>query len=76
MGSTDNGIALRAVRELRAHGWLEDESLRGADIIGANLQGRNYVGWTWRERHFVPTCEELTYNRPICELPICRGRTY
>lgn len=39
MGSTDNGIALRAVRELRAHGWLEDGSLRRAILQGANLQG-------------------------------------
>ena len=38
MGSTDNGIALRAVRELRAHGWLEDGSLRGAYLFRANLQ--------------------------------------
>ncbi len=42
MGSTDNGIALRAVRELQAHGsdddnWLTDGSLKGAYLIRANL---------------------------------------
>lgn len=39
MGSTDNGIALRAVREIRAHGYLVDGSLRHADLMRANLQG-------------------------------------
>ena len=38
MGSNDSGIALRAVKELDAHGWLLDGSLRGADLTGANLQ--------------------------------------
>jgi len=38
MGSSDNGIALRAVAELRAHGWIEDGSLRGAYLFQANLQ--------------------------------------
>src|SRR3990172_5511276 len=38
MGSNDNGIALRAVKELDAHGWLLDGSLRGADLTEANLQ--------------------------------------
>jgi uncharacterized protein YjbI with pentapeptide repeats len=37
MGSIDNGIALRAVGELRARGWLEDGSLRGANLNRANL---------------------------------------
>ncbi|MFL5804404.1 MAG: pentapeptide repeat-containing protein [Roseiflexaceae bacterium] len=39
MGSTDNGIALRAVRELRAREWLEDGSLEWADLDKANLRG-------------------------------------
>lgn len=39
MGSYDNGIALRAVRELVYHGWHKDGSLRNANFSGANLQG-------------------------------------
>jgi uncharacterized protein YjbI with pentapeptide repeats len=39
MGSTDNGIALRAVKELRVRGWLKDGSLRGGNLSDANLQG-------------------------------------
>lgn len=39
MSSPDNGIALLAVREMRAHGYLGDGSLRHADLMGANLQG-------------------------------------
>lgn len=39
MGSQDNGVALRAVEELRAHGWLMDGSLRGTTLHKANLQG-------------------------------------
>jgi hypothetical protein len=41
MGSPDNGIALQAVRELEAHGWLRDGSLQGAALYRANLQGAN-----------------------------------
>jgi len=43
MGSTDNGIALRAVRELRAHRWHKDGSLHEAKLWAANLQGA-YLG--------------------------------
>jgi len=39
LGSDDNRFALDAVRRLRAHGWLEDGTLRGADLHGANLRG-------------------------------------
>lgn len=38
MGGRDNGIALRAVEELRAHGWLTDGSLTGVYLIRANLE--------------------------------------
>jgi Pentapeptide repeats (8 copies) len=41
MGSTDNGIAVRAVNELRASGWLEDGSLKGTKLNKANLQDAN-----------------------------------
>lgn len=41
MGSPDNGIALRAVEELRAQGWLVDGSLKRANLEGANLKGAN-----------------------------------
>jgi uncharacterized protein YjbI with pentapeptide repeats len=54
MGSQDNGIALWAVEELRAHRWLFDGSLEGENLYygvmsvltvrnpsGANLQGSN-----------------------------------
>ena len=39
MGSPDNGIALRAIKELRARGWIEDGSLRNARLSLANLEG-------------------------------------
>jgi uncharacterized protein YjbI with pentapeptide repeats len=39
MRSQDNAIALQALDELDAHGWLEDGSLQGAHLWGANLQG-------------------------------------
>lgn len=38
MGSPDNGFAVEAVRQLRSLGWLEDGSLRGANLLEANLQ--------------------------------------
>jgi hypothetical protein len=37
MRSPDNGIALRAVEELRAYGWLSDGSMKGSDLHKANL---------------------------------------
>jgi len=37
MGGSTNVFALRATRELRAHGWLFDETLSDADLLGANL---------------------------------------
>ncbi len=39
MGSQNNLEALRAVDELRTRGWLQDGSLRGADLRAANLRG-------------------------------------
>lgn len=39
MGSSDNGIALNAVEELRAHDWLQDGSLQGVSFYQANLAG-------------------------------------
>lgn len=39
MGSYDNGIALRAARELVYHGWHKDGSLRNVNLSGANLEG-------------------------------------
>ncbi|MGB6680260.1 MAG: pentapeptide repeat-containing protein [Candidatus Bathyarchaeia archaeon] len=38
MGSNNNGVTLRAVEELRAHGWLQDGSLSGMQFKWANLQ--------------------------------------
>jgi len=39
MGSRDNGISLRAVEEIRAHGWVEDGSLKGVHLGSADLRG-------------------------------------
>lgn len=39
MRSRDNALALQAVAELGAHGWLSDGSLNGAYLMTANLQG-------------------------------------
>jgi hypothetical protein len=39
MGSRDNGIALRAVKELREYGYLSDGSLHSVWLMGANLEG-------------------------------------
>lgn len=41
MGNRDNGLALRAVEDLRAEGWLFDGKLGPADLWGANLEGAN-----------------------------------
>lgn len=37
--TADNGAALEALDRLRARGWTQDGSLRGADFQGANLVG-------------------------------------
>jgi len=41
MGGKDNGIVLRAVKELAAHGWLYDGSLERAVFEGSNLEEAN-----------------------------------
>jgi hypothetical protein len=38
MHSRDNGLTLVAIEEMRAHGWLIDGTLRGANLVHANLQ--------------------------------------
>lgn len=38
IGSRDNGLATRAVKELRAQGWVKDGSLRGIRLYKANLE--------------------------------------
>jgi hypothetical protein len=38
MSSSDNGISTRAARELLAHGWLRDGSLRHTYLEKANLE--------------------------------------
>lgn len=38
MHSRDNGLTLVAVEEMRAHGWLTDGTLHGANLVHANLQ--------------------------------------
>jgi uncharacterized protein YjbI with pentapeptide repeats len=55
MSSRDNGIALRAISELRAHGWLEDGSLRGIRLENANLQNANLSGADLRKAYFYQT---------------------
>ena len=42
-GSSVNDVALKAIEELRAHGWLtgEDGLLKGANLTNANLQKAN-----------------------------------
>ncbi len=44
MRNRDNGLAIHAVEELRANGWLEDGLLVGKHLWDANLQGANLVG--------------------------------
>lgn len=41
MRSRDNGLALQAVGELGANGWLGDGSLKNADLWNANLKSVN-----------------------------------
>lgn len=39
MGLKDNAFATKAVKELRAHGWLTDGSLYGIDLGASDLSG-------------------------------------
>jgi hypothetical protein len=39
LGSSVKDMAVAAAEELERHGWLQDGSLRGADLFRANLQG-------------------------------------
>jgi uncharacterized protein YjbI with pentapeptide repeats len=42
--SPDNGIALRALEEIKANGWLKNGTLRRSDLAGANLEGCDLTG--------------------------------
>lgn len=44
MSSKDNGIALRAIEEIRHHRWLYDGSLRNQVFSGANWEGADLAG--------------------------------
>lgn len=44
MRSSINGETIRAIEELRAHGWLTDGSLQGSNFAWANLRGGK-LGW-------------------------------
>jgi uncharacterized protein YjbI with pentapeptide repeats len=44
MGSSDQALAGRAVKELRDAGWLNDGSLQDADLVQANLEGVDLSG--------------------------------
>lgn len=52
MSSRHNDVAETALNELRAHGWLEDGSLRYADFEKANLFGANLKGADLRYANF------------------------
>lgn len=39
LGSQAHDVAINASEELRRHGWLQDGSLHGVNLAGANLQG-------------------------------------
>ncbi|MCB0166001.1 MAG: pentapeptide repeat-containing protein [Anaerolineae bacterium] len=41
MGGMDNGLALRALAEIKHHGWISDGTLTGVDLRGANLVKAN-----------------------------------
>ena len=42
--SSDNGIAVRALDELYAHGWALDGSLQGVHLLATNLEGAYLYG--------------------------------
>jgi uncharacterized protein YjbI with pentapeptide repeats len=44
LGNPDHGIAMRALNELEANGWVEDGSLQGAFLVNANLKGACLLG--------------------------------
>lgn len=49
MGSSDRAFAVRAAREINAHGWLKDGTLCGADFTLANLEGAELRGADLRD---------------------------
>jgi uncharacterized protein YjbI with pentapeptide repeats len=53
MGSEVRDVAVPAVRELRAAGWLYDGSLEGVVLIKANLQGAYLLGANLQRVHLI-----------------------
>jgi len=64
MGSPDNGFAVEAIRQLKHKGWLNDGSLRAADLCGANLCTTNLVGSDMREVKLLGAnlCQATLWN--------------
>ncbi len=52
LGSPDNSFAIEALRQIQEREWLEDGSLRGALLIGANLQKASLWRADFRGAHF------------------------
>lgn len=44
MGSAVHDVAIEAAEEAKAHGWLDDGSLQGAYLVGADLREAILVG--------------------------------
>ena len=64
MGSPDNGIALRAAREITEHNYHWDGSLHHADLMGANLQGARLLSadLRWAIIHYANLVRATLYG--------------
>lgn len=71
MGSTDNDLALFALKKIRQRGWLEDGSLVGLDFSQANLRVANLHPASLQDASW----SRPTYREQFCGTPTCRGQT-
>ena len=65
MGSKINDEAIRAVEELRRRGWLQDGSLLGAYLPGANLVSANLAAQRVEVRKRLGQEKEIIVTRPV-----------
>jgi uncharacterized protein YjbI with pentapeptide repeats len=63
MGSRDNGVALRAINELRARQWLVDGTLRGIDLSFTDLQRADLQSADLRDTNLYRANLQSTYLR-------------
>lgn len=73
LGSQVHDVAVAAAEELRRHGWLEDGSLRGANLFRANLGKANLARADLRDANL---CDANLRGADLCAADLSGAALY